>query len=167
MANFKGITLPDGTTYFPEGGGGSADKEWKLIADVTTEEQVNKVEITQDTEGNPFELEQVHIVVNGKLTDDESIQQAHVVLNSTNFANMLTIPKNSTNLDSGNQISAFTLIGTSAIGGFANGAYGAIATSLKYSCKAFTDNKVTKISVGIASAAKKFEIGANIKVYGR
>lgn len=139
-----------------------------MIADVTTEEQVNRVEITLDTEGNPFELEQVHIVVNGKLTDDESIQTAHVVLNSTNFANMLTIPKNSTNLGSGNQISAFTLIGVSAISGFANGAYGAIATNnLKYSCKAFTDNQITKIAVGIASAVKKFEIGANIKVYGR
>lgn len=40
-------------------GGGSAEKEWKLINDVTLEEETNTIEITKDLENNNFEYDEV------------------------------------------------------------------------------------------------------------
>lgn len=54
MATFKGITLPDGTTYFPEGGGGSSEKEWELVKTITLEKQI--AYITETLDGQYKEL---------------------------------------------------------------------------------------------------------------
>lgn len=54
MATFKGITLPDGETYLPEGGGGSSEKEWELVKTITLEEQI--AYITETLDGQYKEL---------------------------------------------------------------------------------------------------------------
>lgn len=43
MANFKGITLPDGTTYLPEGGGGSSGNGdvWEEIENIPLSPEVS------------------------------------------------------------------------------------------------------------------------------
>ena len=57
MTAFKGITLPDGTTYTPEGAGGSNNPiELKLLVDMTVEEETYSIVINKDDAQNPIKL---------------------------------------------------------------------------------------------------------------
>lgn len=48
MATFKGITLPDGETYLPEGGGSDLSAGYELIVRQTTEEAVKLFSVELD-----------------------------------------------------------------------------------------------------------------------
>lgn len=147
-------------------GGGSAEKEWKLVSEITIQEQVNSIEITQDSEGNPLELTGLHIIASAKC-DDDTTQQATMIINDIEFANIFTVYKNSTDINQINNYSAATLIGPTMIGGSAGGAYGGVASGVKYNCANVLIGKINSITIRIASAQRKFEIGSKFMIYGR
>lgn len=147
-------------------GGGSAEKEWKLVSEITIQEQVNSIEITQDSEGNPLELTGLHIIASAKC-DDDTTQQATMIINGIEFANIFTVYKNSTDINQLNNYSAATLIGPTMIGGSAGGTYGGVASGVKYNCANVLIGKINSITIKIASAQRKFEIGSKFMIYGR
>ena len=155
-------------TYPTPSGGGSSENEWKLINDITLSEQVRNVVISEDSEQSPLLLTDVFVMVNGK-SDGDTAQLCYLKINNTFFANVFRIVKNSANIASNlNNVSSAILLRPILIGGSSNNSYGGVASSLSMQCgNVFLDKSITKIEVGLASASRKFEVGSNIKVYGR
>lgn len=79
----NGKTPVKGTDYFTEAEiqdvakqaaafvpGGGAGGEWKLVADITTSEEVSKILINQDTNGEPFSFNEMYFLCSLITTED-------------------------------------------------------------------------------------------------
>lgn len=51
---------------------GGSEKEWKLINTITLEEDVTNIEIDTDSEGDPFDLEELIVIIKGHVSDNQS-----------------------------------------------------------------------------------------------
>lgn len=56
---------------------------WQTIADITTDEDISEIEITQDAQGNPFSVENILILVRGKgSAANNSAEECRLCVNS-------------------------------------------------------------------------------------
>lgn len=55
----------------PQGGGGGESKKWVHIAQIDITEDTNKIYITEDVDGNPFEVENIHVFIKAVKRTDE------------------------------------------------------------------------------------------------
>lgn len=56
---------------------------WQTIADITTDEDISEIEITQDAQGNPFSVENILILVRGKGSAvNNSAEECRLCVNS-------------------------------------------------------------------------------------
>ena len=69
----------------PEGGGGGS--EWKVIANVTLEEEVSNVTFTVDADGNPFALTDEIMLCAKLLPNSEAKESGYTVLATYSGAN--------------------------------------------------------------------------------
>lgn len=71
----------------PDISGGSTNEEWKLLIDVTIPEEDASVTlfVDKDSEGNPFEVEEINIIWQGiKVTDGTQSGKSWITLNPKN-----------------------------------------------------------------------------------
>lgn len=91
-------TLPGG------GGGSSEEKSWKLIRDITLEEDTGMIAVNLDDDGNAFSCEEIFIHTNATNIADTTealklvvkINGNNTIINSTNFAISFTCGKTGT-----------------------------------------------------------------------
>ena len=60
----QAIGVDDAGALWTAPGGGSADKPWRLIRDITTEEDVRSITFDTDDSGNGFKLDEIYICTN-------------------------------------------------------------------------------------------------------
>lgn len=60
----QAVGVDDAGALWTAPGGGSADKPWRLIRDLTTEEDVRSITFDTDDSGNGFELDEIYICTN-------------------------------------------------------------------------------------------------------
>ena len=60
----QAVGVDDAGALWTAPGGGSADKPWRLIRDITTEEDVRSITFDTDDSGNGFELDEIYICTN-------------------------------------------------------------------------------------------------------
>lgn len=60
----QAVGVDDAGALWTAPGGGSADKSWRLIRDITTEEDVRSITFDTDDSGNGFELDEIYICTN-------------------------------------------------------------------------------------------------------
>lgn len=162
------LGIPQGD---PGSGGGEA-KEWRLIADITIEENLHSVEVSQDMEGNPFEIDdlvcQILSVNDGETGDAQGQLKITQGEETKTFVNLFTSFKNTVSLTNNFWQCVFNS-GLVMIGGKANGAYASISSNNSISCQYFLvpNTKISKIVFTLAGATQNFVAGAHFKVYGR
>ena len=60
----QSVGVDDAGALWTAPGGGSADKPWRLIRNITTEEDVRSIVFDTDDSGNGFELDEIYICTN-------------------------------------------------------------------------------------------------------
>lgn len=84
MATFKGITLPNGETYLPEGSG-ATEKEWQLFQTIELKEDTLTYKFT-DLDFTEFMIEAVVLTNESEITES-SVQ---VYINDFYIAGLIT-----------------------------------------------------------------------------
>lgn len=163
-----GTTLP--TSSSGSGTGGSSEEEgWRLINEITTTEEVNSISITEDSDGNAFELEEILIEGNYYSSETNTVTSNVGITAGRWFKTNLTIQK--TNVYAYHS-ARFQKIGKRITSYFGvpvnwrennNGIGGNLYMGSYLDCP----DKIARISIGLINTSCVLGIGTNIKIYGR
>lgn len=142
-------------------------KEWKLINDITIDEDIRTITIDKDSNNQSFNINDFLVQING-VSDASSNQANSIRINDElDIPNMTTVYKSNQDISAGNSMAIIWNSGCVICGGTANGSFGGKVTGINFSTKTFLFDPVNKIELYIASATYKFKAGTNIKIYGR
>ena len=141
--------------------------KWKLLYSGTLEEDLQKISIETDVDGNPFNIEEIIIVasviaseigtnMNIKVNDIDSIQFSGVITNTNKFVKIHAMLVAEKFMDIGSFVgnSLYSLTNLSTYG--ANGFKGAN-----------TGSKINKIVIGKNADNAVLKSGSEYTVYGR
>ncbi len=142
-------------------------KEWRTLRNLTLDDDIRTVTISQDDDGAPFNISDFILQVNGTC-DASSDQQASIIAGGVIFPNILLLKKDGTDISSGNWWSEVYNAGRIVIGANASGSYGNIVNGTKQSTKLLLPTEpLTSITAEMASAIVKFKAGTQFILYGR
>lgn len=156
----------------PQGGGGG---EWVKIAEITLEEPISKVIISNDIDGNPFELNE--LIIRGLAVSETEVQNGNILINGKPLIGDIPIASSNTYFTPF-EISVTTSNGlfdakciisprrnttptynTEAIGYANSGCLGNLPC--------LPAEKITKLGIDCKNTSFKFGVNSTFIIYGR
>lgn len=158
--------IPDvkGNVAIP-GGSGFNDNPLELINEITLDQETFLVEITKDSNGEPFELEDFHLQVDALTTVDGSASvNGHLTINNVFMQDVQSgWGKDLTNMNYTHTLHYFNA-GQVVLTGKQDGASKWISGK---TALAPINRPVTKVQINLSTTSQHYQVGASFKLYGR
>lgn len=167
MATFKGITLPDGITYLPDGGGGSSEKKVEvqtIVKHTVTLEEVDTVVFNFSSDEYPLIKQCNHFFIRIKNSTNTSMPYVNISINGnivSGVSGSMGYSRHNIKL-----VDNYAYVGVSGWENISLYDERKPYTSVTYKYPPFVLSSLDKITIGVGSWQKFLDEGAIIFIQG-